>query len=288
MRYRNRTNIAMAKLAHAEARFLQNPFLAPVVRGHGVRVKIAGVVCQMNVDPPSFTGWGIFVPRSHKVAMLDAPATMKQRRMYLELFPRVQMVVCHHENGITLAVPANRSDTRFQIDGRIHAAVELHLAEDVAMFDSVLARFDGSQFWFDQIDPSADPSLAAYLRQALVKMMSPNLLQRSGLSAMQREIYERLHRAETERRDEELRREPRRRMMQALAHGGAVLSDFTEHGDAYRVTFDLAGTRYVNLVRKDDLSVLSAGICLSGQDQRFDLASMVGVLREARQVGRFR
>lgn len=66
----------------------------------------------------------------------------------------------------------------------------------------------------------------------------------------------------------------------ALAHAGADLCDFTDVEDSYRVTFTVDGHRHVSVVSKADLTVQSAGICLSGEDEKFDLNSLVGVLRE--------
>jgi hypothetical protein len=70
-----------------------------------------------------------------------------------------------------------------------------------------------------------------------------------------------------------------------LEHAGAELKDYVERKDVYTVTYEVDGQRHVSAVAKKDLSVQVAGICLSGEDRKFDLHSLVGVIREA-QGGR--
>jgi hypothetical protein len=285
---------AFARLAAAEDAFLHSEFLAPVLRGQGVQVRIAAVRCQLRVEPADFQGFGVFRPLSHVVARLVRPATMVQRSQYLELFPAVSLLLCARqgqEGNDWLALPANRGDTRFVVEG----FVPVRLVEEAELFDTVWARFDGSRFWFDELDSRTDPGAAAYLREALGRMAPPRTIDRPGLTAGQREAYTAVHderirreqerqRCEQERIREDARASGERRLREALEHAGAQFRDFAERGDVYSVTYTVDGQRHTSVVRKTDLTVQTAGICLSGEDRKFDLHSLVGVLREGSET----
>ena len=276
-------NEALTRLAREETAFLHAALLAPVVRGRGVAVRIAGVRCTLRVVPPAFHGWGVFQPVSHAVATLVRQATAGERRQYLDLFPQLRLVVCGRDGNRPLAVPAGAADARFEIAG----PVEVQLAPEFDLFDTLLVRFDGARFWFDELESRSDPAAAAYLRKALADMVDPEKLSRSGLTEGQRCAYSAAfqQRIAAVRADE--REDAGLRLKAALSHAGAGLHDFAELSQAYRVSFVLDGRRHTSVVRKHDLSVVTAGICLSGQDRKFDLSSLVGVLREHGSGGRW-
>ncbi|MCI0379725.1 MAG: hypothetical protein L0215_19135 [Gemmataceae bacterium] len=275
---------ALERLAAAEQEFLQSEFLAPALQGGEVNVRIAGVVCRLQVQPADFAGWGVFRPKSHTEAALVRPARLVERQRYLELFPLVRFIFAGKLNDLALALPAHSADSRFRIEG----LVPLRLIEDdVQLFEVVHARFDGSQFWYQSGDPQRDPAAAAFLRQALEKMRQPDKLIRPGLTAEERKAYATSYWPRYEASEEARRSREENRVRRAVAHAGAEFKEYRERGDVYTVTFEVDGQRHVSVVSKADLAVQVAGICLSGEDENFDLQSLVGVIREAQGGGGF-
>ncbi len=293
------------QLAAEEDEFLRREFLAPAVPGGSIRVRIGGVVCKVRITPADFSGWGVFQPTSHRAARLVRQASLAERRSYLELFPAVRQIVCRRAGDTWYGAPASFGDSRIRTEG----LAPLQLVEEVQLFDCVRTRYDGTQFWFDELDARHDPGSAAYLRSALNDQLRPEDLHRGGLTAEERAAYElnywMLQPPEEQEQVEEPRRNPphrrrsrrprpgddaeadqvRQRLRESLSHAGAQLIDYLERADSFRVSYVAGGRQYTSSVNKDDLTVQVAGICLSGEDQKFDLASLVGVLREGDRDG---
>jgi len=265
------------RLAAAEERAFASEFLAPLLPGGAVRLRLAGVVCGLKVTPADFEGWGVFRPTSPVSAELVRPARLSERQQYLEMLPSLRLIICLREGAQWLAIPANRADTRFRFEGLI----PVRLVEEAAFFDVVCARFDGAQCWYEGPDLRHDPGAAAYLREALTNMVEPERLSRPGLTEEERTAYTVNYAPRFQAEIDACRDRIEDRLGQALAHAGAQLKEYLERGDTYRVTYEVDGQRHVSVVDQNDLSVQVAGICLSGEDRHFDLQSLVGVLREA-------
>jgi hypothetical protein len=274
---RRRTLDLLNRLAAAEERFLGSEFLAPLPRdGRMVAVRVAGVVCRLRVED-DFEGWGIFRPTGPATANLVRPASLMERRRYLDMLPHRRLILCEPLGPHWLASPADQSDRRSSAE-----LVAVRLVEDGQRFETIEARFDGAQYWFEGVDGRASPATAAYLRDAFRQRVPA--VKRPGLTSGQRAAYaiaEQLRdEAEHDRTEDRLRR--------ALSHAGADLCGYLERGEALRVEYEVDGERHVSVVGKNDLAVQLAGVCLSGADARFDLQSLVGVLREAHGEGALR
>lgn len=272
------------KLERAERDFLGTAFLAPIVGDGRVQVRIAQVVCHLRVAERQ-AGWYVLRPISIGEAEIVREASLSEVARYLALFPQVRLVLAQKIDRQWLAFSAQRGDNRFRIAGPIGLWLA---AEDVERFDGVEAAFDGRSFWYVQRDRRSDPAVSAYLRERFAQDpigdLPPDvtLLHKRGLSREQREVYawlrEQLKAAQRDRVEV--------RLADALGHADATLHSYLERDDVYVVKYEVDGRERLSTIRRDDFSVVTAGVCLSGQDQRFDLTSLVGVLREGEREHR--
>jgi hypothetical protein len=272
-----------------ERRFVGQEFLAPLLGHNRVVVRIAGIVCRMRVKSrQTFTGWAVLRALSTSQAEFIRPANLGEIANYLALFPMVRLILLHSdqkgEMSTWIASPAQQGDRRFNIEG----PVPLRLAEEgLERFEAIIARFDGHEFWYERRDSTRDPVLAAYLREQLGNITTSGLppkpedLHKRGLSREERQAYgvirEALEYAARDRIQDQL--------SEALDHAGGRLTSYIQREDVYVVRYTVDGREHVSTIHQDDLSVVSAGICLAGRDQHFDLTSLVGVLREASGEG---
>lgn len=276
------------RLEDAERQFVGAEILAPIVSARGVMVRIAGVVCEINrVDglPRDFRGWAILRARSTREVEFMRTATLGESAQYRALLPSVRLILLERADHAWYAVAAQRGDTRI----RIEAPVRVELSEEgLARFETIIARFDGRWFWYDGCEASRNPALAAYLGEQFAQRAEDGLpvpseqLHASGLSREERDAYDFLRGALVKAQQDRVET----RLRDALAHSEAELRSYLERDDAYVVNYVVDGRNFVSTIRRDDFTVLTAGICLSGQDRRFDLTSLVGVLREANEAGR--
>ncbi len=264
------------KFAAAEDRFSESRFLAPRILGGQVQARVEGLVRAMHCTPEGFEGWGVFRPTGPATARLEGEATVAQSAAYLRLFPTLRLILVQPQQGRSwLALPANRSEAKQKF--RLEGPQTVHLVVRGQAFEQVLARYDGSHFWFDRLDRGADPALPGFAARALRAFTPAEALARPGLTPEFREAYRMLFSPRPTPRP--VVRCSEARLRQALEQGGGTLRSYVDQGDYWTTHWSTRdGEEHTSAIMKSDLTVLSAGICLDGEDQKFDLTSLVGVV----------
>jgi hypothetical protein len=268
----------LSDLAAQEEQLHKNPFLAPCVRGGRVRTWVAGLVYTFTPQPRDFEGWGIFQPISDDTVQLVEEPGLPQIAEYMQRLPPVRLRLARALQGQSwLAYPVNESDAR-QRWGTAKP-VPVHLVTEGAPYEPVVARWDGGACWFEELDRRADPMVADRLREARQQVVPPEVLRFKGITPEMRAVYDLAVQREAKfqtlmqpRRDEE-------RLREALRLGGGMLREFRDRGDFWLIEWTTRdGERHTSAIGKRDLTVVSAGICLSERDRDFDLQSLVGVV----------
>lgn len=277
----------LKRIAAEEEVLRSRLFLAPCVRGGKVRTNVEGLQYTFTPRPSEFEGWGIFQPASEHEALLVEEAGLGRVIEYLRLFSVMRLRLGYKLRGNAwLAYPVNESDMRRRFPSQKVQPTPVQLVWDGQEFEQVIARSLGGVWWFEELDRRASPVEAENLREALRSGVAPGQLSLKGLTPEMRAVYSLVfRRAELERERKSQRAERSRgskdqaRLRTALRFGGGDLRSFRDRREFWLVEW-LArdGQLHTSAIAKNDLTVISAGICLSGEDQKFDLQSLVGVV----------
>jgi len=265
---------AFERLAESESAFYKSRFLSPVKIGGNVRVKLGGIAVSFKVRPRGFQGWGIFQPVSaNEAAFIETP-TFIQQREYLALFPSVLAMTVTMGNVPYAMVVAQ--DNRFKIVGQF----PVQLCDNIQQFDIIRCRYDGENFWYERHDSYHSPALPGQLREALYNN-TKNLptailgLNNTGFPRNIIDIYDFTYRE----KQKTLMASTEYRMKTYVERGGGKFKGYKQSGDTYTVEYSVEGETHRSVVDKN-FQVVSAGICLNGTDSRFDLQSLMSVMRE--------
>jgi hypothetical protein len=269
-------NNLLHSLAQQELQLQASMFLSPCLKGGRIRTKIAGMIYQFRSTPRDFEGWGIFQPIDAKKAILQETADLWQIDEYLKHFATLRVrLVYQLKNQTWIAYPINEADMR-QRFGAVRPVV-VHLVSEGAVFDVILVRSLGAAFFFETVDRKADPIHAEALQQGIQALTPVEILKFAGLTPEMRTAYEMVTKriAYFNISSDEVR------LRDALKTGGGLLDRFYDRGDFWTVEWRTGdGEAHTSSISKQDLTVMTAGICLDDFDTDFDLQSLVGVVEQ--------
>lgn len=259
------------KTRELEKKFLNSTFLAPVMGE--VAVRISGLTYKLDVEPRDFEGWAVLKPKDFTTASVTGDPQPHQIYEYLKNFPSLRCILLKKIRGKTwLALPYNLSDSMQRF--KIKKPFLVHLVERGDVFEHIKAAHDGSNFWFESTGSGSSLEKTEKMREGITKQQEE--IQVRDLTREERMAYSFV----LSTVKEELVGRDERKIKEALNRGGAELSSYSEAEGDFVVKWKFDGEEYTTVVKKENLSVVSAGICLSHRDELFDLTSIVGVMIE--------
>lgn len=250
------------------------PFIAPIPEADHVMVFSLqdGIPYWFKVRDRR-PGWWLLSPFTRGWVEIERGAYPMEYMEYMMALPRFYVIALFQTGEYTwLCVPFNLSDAAQRGWGQ-GKPQKIHLTrgQSIQSFDVMISRqmdqvllFD-SNYWSGKVLDDAARMRADYLIQA-----------------HQAEL-ERLAR---ERERESIQQDTEGRIRHQLSLAGADLCSWSELPEGYSVTWEYAGAEYTMEVNKN-LTIASAGICLSGTDSAHDLVTIVETMQQARRLHRF-
>jgi hypothetical protein len=264
----------ISKIGEQESSLTGKTFVSPVYYNTEVATRIARMVYTFQI-PGGQHGWLRIKPINSKRAKVVGPAELGEIEEYQKYLPKIRVALMMKQKDVYMGIP----DKSNKFGLGISNPIPIFLTDDYpADFDRIIVRFDGANFWYDRVDTSNDPTKGNYLRECMTKLVSPEKLKFTGLTLEEKHAY--ALRVSFDKRFVEDQKKST--IQQDVEFAGGKFKSFEEKSDHFSVTYIVEGQQFTSRISKDPRRmVLSAGLCLAGDDHKFDLKSLVTVIREA-------
>ncbi len=271
----------LKKLSSKEADVRKRDFVSPYnEKTKTAIVSIDGLVYRFSISGFKGSGIGRFKPTNALSAVYVSEAEFDERIIYMESLPVLNVILSYQNDKGWIAVPHDTrlAKSKFGIEG----PVIVHNVSDAQAFDTIKVRYDGNNFWYEDFASFADLiksqemrtafSMYAQKKEVRIPKTTP---EDSTAFELAKKSWEFFVKNSTENRIKEL-----------LENGGAKLGSYVVRGDNIEIKWkSSSGSKYNSVVKKDTFDVITSGICLSGQDSKFHLKDLPGVIETGERTG---
>lgn len=262
----------LRKMVAKERDFRQREFLAPYNDHSKVAVvKMDGMNYKFHISGHSSMGIGIFAPTDATHAIYKEDASWELSQNYMKVLPSVHMILVYEVDNGWVAYPMHSDTARIKLG--LLGEVVVGNVSDAERFDVITTRFDGVNFWHQDVFVGADLTKSHEMREAFnvewtVSQMRKKLKEVKNVTpedviAFDIAIDSWLHfrKASTEEQLQEI-----------LKPGGGKLQGYIVRGKYLEVKWtSKSGRLYTSHVEKESFDGVSAGFCVDGEDTKFHL-----------------
>lgn len=262
------------KVGEKERKITDLTFISPIFNNEIVATYVDGLLHTFTI-PKTDPGWYIIKPTDIRRAKIIGTAEINEKDKYLRYLGKIRMTLVLKKDDVYMGIPdkSNKYNLPFQ------EMIPVLLHDDMVLdFDRVIGRYDGSNIWFESVDMRNDPAKSDYLRESFEKHRRSSQIKFENLTFEEKIAY--TIRTSLDKKFIEDRKKSS--LKDDVEHAGGEFIRFVERSDHFSVTYRVDGEQYTSHISKnEDRKVFAAGICLNGNDNKFDLKSLITVMREA-------
>ncbi len=273
------------KMAVKERKFREREFFAPYTeRSQFAIVKMTGMQYRFRIVGMRGSGIGVFKPIDPSCAKYLREADLDKIRAFFDMLPKIHFILSYETEQGWVGQPINIESARKTLGLDSEAIIKN--VTDAERFDVVTARFDGEHFWYDEPFVSNDFVKAEGMRKCFLPNMTPQRMKERlakvenltpedyrafDLALASWAIYKSMTTEDT--------------LRQLLEDGGATLGSYVVRGSNIEVRWkSVSGADYTSVITKN-FDVVSAGICLSSEDNKFHLKDMPHLVEQGERRG---